>query len=131
MPNSQEVENNVLIPCLKNGEVVFNLKTTYITNDNQILQIKSFEFENPSQVSKLDRNELLNDLLSTMVLFGVQSEHARKQWQALEQANNQLVETYQKLEAQNNELLDKVSVLIQQGIISQEQFDNTFVSQKK
>lgn len=66
-----------------------------------------------------------------MVLFGVQSEHARKQWQALEQANNQLVETCQKLEAQNNELLDKVSVLIEQGIISQEQFDNTFVSQKK
>lgn len=39
MPNNQEVENNILIPCLRKGEVVFNLKTTYISNSKSFRKI--------------------------------------------------------------------------------------------
>lgn len=81
MEHNQEIENNVLVPCLRNGEALFNLKVQYITNGDKLVRINSSEFENPSQIAQFDIAELLNDTINTMVLMAVQSDHAYKQWQ--------------------------------------------------
>lgn len=44
--------------------------------------------------------------------------------------NKKLMEAYQKSEANNKDITDKVSKLIEQGIITEEQFDNVLNDSK-
>lgn len=65
-----------------------------------------------------------------MVLLGVQSEHARQQWQKLDHENKQLMNAYQQEKVNNQDIMNKVSSLIEQGIITQEQFDSALLNSR-
>ena len=127
--SNQEVLNELYVPCLKNGQILFNIKTQYTTQGSQLIRINSASYDS-SQTAKINQRELLNCAIDTLVLFGVQSEHARQQWQRLDHENKQLKEAYQQSEINNKNTMDKVLALIEQGIITQEQFDSALTNEK-
>lgn len=124
MSDNQEETVNLIIPCVGNGEVVGNIKVQYVCKGSQLVGMNPASVEEPSKFAQLDRVQMLQSLVNTVSLYGVQSEHARRQWQKLEKENELLIEAYQRVEDKNKDMIDKISALIEQGVITQEQFDS-------
>lgn len=124
MSNNQEETINLIMPCIGNGEVVGNLKVQYVCKGSQLVGINQASVEDATKFAQLDRSQMFQSLVNTASTYGVQSEHARRQWQRLEKENELLTEAYQKAENDKKDMIDKISALIEQGVITQEQFDS-------
>ena len=125
MSNNQEKTLNLIVPCIGDkGVVVGNLNVQYKYKGSELVEMGKASMEDPIKFAQLDRVGLLTSLLNTASFFGVQSEHSRRQWQRLEKENKLLTEAYQKVENDKKDMIDKISALIEQGVITQEQFDS-------